>query len=163
MAEVSARHLLGKKVKRLLVANRTLEKARALAEKFNAQALSMEEGLRQVVSADIVIASAASSKPILSFELIKETIARRQNRSLFLVDIAVPRNIDPSVHQMDNVYLYNIDDLQAIVRENLKSRSGEIEKAARIVDQKSREFFGWVLSLKAGDEKSLKHSLSQRV
>lgn len=157
MAEVSARYLLSKKVRRLLVANRSLDHARALAEKFNAVPLSLEEGLARIVSADIVITSMASQRPILSRELISETMARRQNKSLFLVDIAVPRNVDPQVHQIDNVYLYNIDDLEAIAGENLKNRSKEIEKASLIVDQKSAEFFEWVESLKSGEEKSLKH------
>ena len=112
---------------------------------------------------DIVITSAASPDPILTHERVKETMARRQNRSLFLVDIAVPRNVDPSVHQMDNVYLYNIDDLQAIAQENLKSRSGEIEKASKIVEEKSSEFFNWLESLKSGTEKSFKHHVPREV
>ena len=157
MAEVSARYLLSKKVKRLLVANRTVENARELAKQFDGQALSLEEGLAHMTLADIVITSMASPEPILTKQLMAEAMAKRQNRSLFVIDIAVPRNVDPDAHQYDNLYLYNIDDLQGIVRENMKSRSGEIEKAAQIVRAKSDEFSAWLKSFQAGEEKSLKH------
>lgn len=158
MAEISARHLLSKKIRRLWVANRTLDNARRLADSFQGEPLGLEEGLSRISSADIVITSIASERPILTREILKYALMRRANRSLFLIDIAVPRNVDPSVHELDNLYLYNIDDLEAISRENLKSRGGEIEKAQGIVNMKASEFWDWIKSIGEGGEKSLRHS-----
>ncbi len=158
MAEVSARYLLGRSVKELWVANRTFENAKELADKFNGRAFTLEEGLNLLVRADVVITSMASPTLILTDALIRRAMKERQNRSLFLIDIAVPRNIDSDTHQLDNVYLYNIDDLQALVGENLKGRQGEIDKAQQVVQQKAAEFADWLNSLKMGHEKSLKHN-----
>jgi glutamyl-tRNA reductase len=83
---------------------------------------------------------------------------RRANRSLFLIDIAVPRNVEPTAHELDNLYLYNIDDLEAIAGENLKLREGEIEKARNIINTQSSEFWSWIQSIGEGEEKSLKHN-----
>ena len=141
MAEISARHLLSQKVKRLLVANRTVEKAVGLAQQFNGKALTLDEGLSQIALADIVITSMAASEPILTKSVMIEHMAKRQNRSLFVIDIAVPRNVEPEIHELDNLYLYNIDDLQAIVHSNFKNRGNEIEKASQIVRLKTAEFY----------------------
>lgn len=157
MAEISTRVLMSRKVKRILVANRTVENARTLADKFKAQPFSLDEGLQNMAIADIVITSMAAPEPIIKKDFIETLMAKRQNRSLFLIDIGVPRNIDPSVHKLDNVYLYNIDDLESIVRDNIKSRSAEIQKAAEIVGKKSAEFLEWYHSLQSGKEKSFKH------
>ncbi len=158
MAEVSARFLLGRNVRELWVANRTLENALVLAEKFHARAFTLEHGLQLLPQADVVITSMASPSVLLTGAIIRKAMQQRQNRSLFLIDIAVPRNIDEKVHQMDNVYLYNIDDLQALAAENLKGRQGEFEKAQRIVQEKADEFAGWLEALRSGQEKSLKHN-----
>jgi glutamyl-tRNA reductase len=157
MAEVSSRYLLGKKVRKLLVANRTLENAKALAAQFGAEALTLEEGFGRMASADIVITSMSADRPVLTAASVGEWMLRRRNRSLFIIDIAVPRNVETAVHQLDNVYLYNIDDLQAIAQENIRGRSAEIDRAVQIVSEKSREFFDWYESLASGREKSLKH------
>lgn len=159
MAELSARYLASKKIKKLLVANRTLENAKSLAEKFQAQALSFEEGLNFLSLADVVLTSVSGDKPFLKKELVAETMRKRQNRSLFIVDIGVPRNVEETVHRLDNVYLYNIDDLETIVQENIAARRKEVEKARALVQEKSKEFYSWYCSLKSGEEKSLKHSL----
>lgn len=157
MAEVSAKYLLGRSVKRLLVANRTYENAVALAQKFDAEPLSFADGMDALSVADIVITSMSAPEPILTRELMSQVMAKRHNRSLFLIDIAVPRNVDAAAHQMDNVYLYDIDDLQTLVQENARGRSGEVEKASLIVAAKSEEFEDWIRSLESGNEKSLKH------
>lgn len=157
MAEVSSRYLLDKSVRNLWVANRTLENARALAERFNATPFSLEEGLERMAAADIVITSMASDRPVLTCDGIRGLMRRRHNKSLFVIDIAVPRNVEAGAHQIDNVYLYNVDDLQAIAQENARGRSAEIEKSGRIVADKARELFEWYESLKTGKEKSLKH------
>ena len=158
MAEISARHLLSKKIRRLWVANRTLEHARRLAESFQGEPLELEEGLSKIHSADIIIASVSAERPILPRGALQEAMARRANRSLFVIDIAVPRNVEPSAHELDNLYLYNIDDLEAIALENLRSRGGETEKAQAIVEAKSAEFWDWVKSVDQGDEKRFKHN-----
>ncbi len=158
MAELAARHLLSKKIKKLYVANRTFENARILADQFQGEPLRLEEGLQKIAAVDIVITSIFSDQPILTRENMKAVMTARGNRSLFVIDIAVPRNVETSVSSLDNLYLYNIDDLQGIAGENLKSRGGEIEKARSIVSLKASEFFEWVKSMEEGDEKSLKHS-----
>ncbi len=158
MAEVSARYLLGRNVKELWVANRTLENAEALAQKFGGRAFALDQGMGLLPSADVVITSMAAPNVLLTESVIREAMNRRQHRSLFLIDIAVPRNIDERVHQMDNVYLYNIDDLQSLAAENLKGRQGEFDKAQQIVKEKADEFADWLDSLKAGQERSLKHN-----
>ncbi|OGR85348.1 MAG: glutamyl-tRNA reductase [Elusimicrobia bacterium RIFCSPLOWO2_01_FULL_54_10] len=160
MAEICARHLISKKVRNLMVANRTLENAQTLAQDFKGEALSLEAGLERVHSADIVITSVASERPILTDSAMKEAMRRRGNRSLFVIDIAVPRNVETSVHSLDNLYLYNIDDLEAIAAENLRSRGGEIEKARAIANLKATEFWDWAKSLQDGGERSFKHSLA---
>ncbi len=157
MAEISARHLMSKKIKKLFVANRTLENAQKLAAQFQGAALNLEDGFSRMTSADIIITSVSSDEPILTSDMLKKTMSDRGNRSLFVIDIGVPRNVDASAHNLDNLYLYNIDDLQGIAGENLKSRGGEIEKARNIVNLKADEFCVWVKSLEEGDEKSLKH------
>ena len=162
MAEVSARYLLSKKVKKLLVSNRTVENARSLAQKFNAQPLSLTEGLEQMVAADIIIASASVSEPFILKKFVEELMLKRHNKSVFLIDIAVPRNVESSVHQIDNVYLYNIDDLQELVQENLKNRTDEMKRAESIIGQKTDEFVEWYHSWKLGEEKSLKHNVWKR-
>lgn len=158
MAEASARFFLSRKVRELSVANRTRESAVALARQIGARPLAFEEGLDHLPLADIVLTSTSAPEPFITRERVETSMKQRHNRSLFLIDIAVPRNVSASVHEMDNVYLYNIDDLQAIVADNLKNHGGEVEKALKIVQQKTDEFDRWIQSVKAGEEKSLKHS-----
>lgn len=159
IAELTAHYLTSKKIKRLLVANRTLENAKKLAEKFKAQSLSFEEGWNALSLADVVITSVAGSEPFLQKKIISEVMKKRGNRSLFVIDLGVPRNVDSAIHQLDNVYLYNIDDLETLVQENLAHRMREVEKAQELVREKAKEFYSWVCSLKTGQEKSLKHSV----
>ncbi|MBI2119545.1 MAG: glutamyl-tRNA reductase [Elusimicrobia bacterium] len=160
MAGISARYLASKKVKKLFVANRTLETAQTLAHELHAQPLSLEEGLKRAESADILITSLSLAEPLLSKKEVQDLMKKRENRSFFIIDIGVPRNVDPSVHDLDNVYLYNIDDLKTIVQENIEKRSREIENASIIVKEKAKEFFQWHVSVKEGAEKSLKHNSS---
>ncbi len=157
MAEVSARYLASKKVRQLHVANRTLENARALADKFQGTPLTLEDGFKRMELADIIITSITVEKPILTRKQVEELMRTRRNRSLFIVDIAMPRNVEPEVHGIDNVYLYNIDDLKAIADENMSNRTGEVEKAVQLVAGMSNQFFDWYVSVKSGTEKSLKH------
>ena len=115
MAELAAEHLLSNGVERIVVANRTLERALALAKRFNGTTVGWDELAEELTRVDIIVSSTGSPEPILSAEQVKQRMRARRNRPLFFIDIAVPRDIDPEVNRIDNVYLYNIDDLQGIV------------------------------------------------
>ena len=157
MAELAAKQLLSKNVRQLWVANRTLENAQSLASQFNAQALTLQQGIEHLFLADIVITSLALVEPFIHKKLLEDLILRRKNRSLFMIDIAMPRNVESGIHTLDNVYLYNIDDLERLAQENRKSRQASIDQAEKMVALKSAEFYEWLLSLQVGSEKSLKH------
>lgn len=158
MAELTAKHLQSKKVAQLLISNRTLSKAEELAGRMKARALSWDSFGGALERADIVVASTGSSLPVLTRDMVLAAQSKRSGRSLFIIDIAMPRDVEETVHGLEQVYLYRLEDLEAIVAENLKSRGGEIEKARKIVVDKAAEFCGWVDSVAAGREASLKHS-----
>lgn len=149
MAELAAAHLLQAGVDEILVANRTLARGEELARRFRGRALPFDrlaESLREV---DIVIASTGSKDPILDAETVKKTIRQRKNRPMFFIDIAVPRDIEPGVNTLDNVYLYDIDDLKDVVEENMASRREEAERARLIIDEELARFASWLESLAA--------------
>ena len=145
MSELAAMHLIKYGVDRILIANRTYARTLAMAKDFHASVVEFDrlgEGLRD---ADIVISSTGAPGYVINAEMVTAALHRRKNRLLFLIDIAVPRDIDPAVGNIDNVYLYNIDHLQEIVDENLKSRRREAKKAEAIIEEevlKYREWFG---------------------
>jgi len=143
MSELAARHLLKNGAGRIIVANRTLENAIRLAEDFQgipAGFDSLEERLKE---ADIVISSTGSPGFVITADMARRALWRRKNRLLFLIDIAVPRDIDPAAGEIDNIYLYNIDHLQGIVDGNVKNRMREAEKAERIVEEEVARFAEW--------------------
>ncbi len=133
--ELVARHLRENGVKQIVVANRTLQRARDLAARFDGEAVLLAEVPEQLASADIVIASTASQLPILGKGAVEAALKKRKHRPIFMVDIAVPRDIEAQVGELDDVYLYTVDDLQDIVRANKDQRSQEAEKAAGIIEQ----------------------------
>jgi len=145
MSELAATHLIKYGVDRIMIANRTYARALAMAKDFHGRVVEfdrLEEGLQD---ADIVISSTGAPGYVINAEMVAAALHRRKNRLLFLIDIAVPRDIDPAAGTIDNVYLYNIDNLQEIVDENLKSRRREAEKAEAIIEEevlKYREWFG---------------------
>ncbi len=147
MAELAALHLLNNGLKEILVANRTLERARELAHRFKGQPLCLEDLFKYLPQADIVISSTGSSSAIIRARDLSEVLKKRKHRPMFFIDIAVPRDIDPDVNQLDNVYLYDIDDLQEVVEENLAGRKEEARKAEKIVDQEVDKFEKWLSSL----------------
>jgi glutamyl-tRNA reductase len=157
MAELSARCLLRQKVSGLAVLNRTFEKAEELARRFQGRAASFDRLGEELVLADIVICSTGSSQTLLSHQMIVQAMKERRNRSLFLIDIAVPRDVDPTVHRLDNVYLYNIDDLESLVTESRVRRSAGIQRASALVDEKVQEFQGWYHALQRGENAVLRH------
>lgn len=142
--ELVARHLHDNAIGRIVVANRTLERARLLATRFQGYAITLDEIPNHVAEADIVISSTGSSQIVLSQDLIKRAVRQRRHRPMFMVDIAVPRDIDPRVATLDDVYLYTVDDLQGIIQDNIRSRQAAAEQAEDIVTVQTEEFMAWL-------------------
>ncbi len=144
MAELAARNLLSNGVSGLVVANRTLSRAVELAKELKGSAISLEEMESALLEADIVISSTGAPDFVLTGEAVRRVMRPRRHRLLFLIDIAVPRDIDPEVNDIDNVYLYNIDDLKGIVEVNKAGREKEARKAERMVDSEVIKFISWL-------------------
>lgn len=149
MSELTAKHLLSAGAESVLVTNRTFSRAESLAGKFNGRAVPFESLADAVVQADIVISSTGASEPVISREQMAKIMRQRRERPVFIIDIAVPRDIEPSTADLDNVYLYDIDDLQTIVQESADERSKEIEKVREIVIEETRKFSAWMKTLEA--------------
>lgn len=147
MIELAARHLVSGGVKKILVTNRTYERALNLAREFQGEAIPFEEMNIGLKRADIVISATNSPEPILTSEQIIRVMKERRHRPIFFIDIADPRDIEPKVGDLENVYLYNIDDLQKVAFENLKDREREAEKAEGIVREEVERFVRWYHSL----------------
>ena len=147
MAELAAEHLLNNSVDRIIVANRTLERAMALAKRFRGTSVPLEEVAEELTRADIIISSTGSPDPILTADEVKRRMRSRRNRPLFFIDIAVPRDIDPEVNRIENVYLYNIDDLQGIVDLNRADRLREAGRAEHIITAEALKFESWLRTL----------------
>ncbi len=147
MAELAAMHLLQSGIKEILVANRTHARGQELAKQFNGRAISFEQMPHYLLDVDIIITSTGSQEPIIRARDIRVALKARKNRPMFFIDIAVPRDIDPDVNGLDNVYLYDIDDLREVVEENLATRRDEAAKAAEIVNEEVAYFSKWLASL----------------
>jgi len=147
MAELAAEHLVGQGVRKVVVVNRTLSRAMDLAKRFNGTAASLDELFPQLAQADIVISSTGAPNIILHKQDMKPIMRERRNEPIFFIDIAVPRDLDPGLNDLDNVYLYDIDDLQNVVEINKSERDKEAVKARRIVDEEALNFQAWLESL----------------
>lgn len=147
MAELAARHLLGQGVGRIVVTNRTETRAAALAEQFRGTAVPFESFPAILPEADIVITSTGAPGFVVGAPMVAEALRRRRNRLLFLIDIAVPRDIDPAAGEIENVFLYNIDHLQGVVDANRERRGGEAQKAEAIVAAEVAAFESWFNAL----------------
>lgn len=147
MAELAATHLLQAGVNKIFVANRTFSRASELALKFHGEAIPFENLCACIGTADIIITSTGSRDPIICAKDIQSTIAKRKNNPLFFIDIAVPRDVDPDVNEIDNVYLYDIDDLKEVVEENIGTRKDEAQKAHAIVAEEIVIFEEWLKGL----------------
>ncbi len=147
MAELAAKHLISSGVKSVTVANRTYERGCELAREFRGKAIRFEDFLNELTHTDIVICSTGASRYVLTKNDMQRVMKERRNKPVFLIDISVPRNIDPSINELDNVYLYDIDDLQGVVDSNLKERKKEAEKAMTIIDEEVEKFNNWLSSL----------------
>lgn len=144
MAELAAEHLVGQGVANVVVANRTLERAVKLARRFNGKAVSLDELIEQLEHVDIIISSTGATGTILCKEDVKPVMRERRNRPLFFIDIAVPRDLDQDINELDNVYLYDIDDLNNVVEMNRAGRDREAVKAERVVAEETMKFSHWL-------------------
>src|SRR6516164_6221007 len=142
MGEACVRHLSKKGARSVLVSNRSYERAVNLAAEFGGRAVRFDECLSGMAEADIVVSSTGSPQTILRRADIEAVMPARRNRPLFLIDIAVPRDIDADVQQLENVYLYNVDHLEAIVRENVRSREQELARCREIIAQRATALLG---------------------
>jgi glutamyl-tRNA reductase len=140
MGELAARHLCGAGVKGLLVANRNPERARALAERLGGVPRALDELPDLLVQADIVVTSTAAPGYLIDRKRLKPVLKARKYRPVFIIDIAVPRNVEPSINQLDNVFVYDVDDLQHIAGENLADRRREADAAEALVDGEATRF-----------------------
>jgi len=149
--DLVARHLKENQVSRMIVANRTLERAEQLARNFAAEAIALQDIPEYLHEADIVISSTASPLPILGKGMIERAIKQRKHKPMFMVDIAVPRDIEPEVSELRDIYLYTVDDLQEVIEENRKSRQEAALQAEEIIAAQVDHFMGWLRSLDAVD------------
>ena len=147
MSELAARHLLNQGVREILVTNRTQQRALELAQAFQGKAVPFEDFLQQLKNVDIVLSSTGSTHYIIRKEQLTEVIRARKNRPMFFIDIAVPRDVDPTINEIDNVYVYDIDDLQGLVESNKEERKKQVQQAEEIVAQGVEAFQGWLRSL----------------
>lgn len=147
MAELAAKHLISSGVREVLVSNRTFERACELAEEFHGRPVKFEEFIQEMVWTDIVICSTGAPHYIIAKAQMQKVMKERKQRQVFLIDISVPRNIDPAINELDNVYLYNVDDLQGVVDANMFERQKEAEKAENIIAEEIMTFLKWLASL----------------
>ena len=147
MAELAINHLLKAGCSHLYVTNRTFARAVTLAEKFNGSAVRFEYMTHHLETADIIISSTGAKDFIIIPEMIQRSMKKRKQRPMFLIDIAVPRDIDPAINKISNAYVYDIDDLQSVVDANLKERHKEAEKAQDIIEFELNKFDEWMATL----------------
>jgi glutamyl-tRNA reductase len=140
MAELAARHLVKAGASRVLVTNRSGETAVKLARDFGGEAVSFEDLTEHIASADIVICSTSAPGFLVTTEIARQVLEKRRNRPSFLIDISVPRNIDPAVGDLPNLFVFDIDDLEAVVSSNIREREREAERAELIVDSEVMQF-----------------------
>jgi glutamyl-tRNA reductase len=147
MAELACKHLISHGAGDMVVTNRTFERAVQLADRFAAVPVAFEEIGAQLVDADIVVASTASPGYVVTQDQVKKSLKRRRSRPLFFIDIAVPRDVEPAVNDLSNVYLYDIDDLKGVVDLNQEQRQQEAVRAERIVREEVVKFEKWMDTL----------------
>ena len=147
MAELAARHLVNNGITDVRIANRTYDRACELAQDFCGCAVRFEDFVRELVNTDILICSTGAPSYILFKDQMQKVMKERKHRPVFLIDISVPRNIDPEINKIDNVYLYNVDDLQEVVDINILERKKEAAKAETIIDEEVDKFALWTTTL----------------
>jgi glutamyl-tRNA reductase len=140
MAELSARHLLNAGVTRILLANRTEERAERLATELGGETVSFDGLSDYLAEADIIICSTAADQYVITEAMAREALSKRRNRPSFFIDISVPRNIDPAVGKIPNVFVFDIDDLESVISSNIREREREAERAELIVESEIMQF-----------------------
>lgn len=138
--ELAARHLHSNDLGRMVIANRRVSRARELARRFDAYAISLGEIPAHLAEADIIISSTSSPVPLLSVEAVAGALAKRRHQPMFIVDIAIPRDVDPAVADLLNVYLYTVDDLGEVIQENLQNREQAAQQARQIIQAETAGF-----------------------
>jgi glutamyl-tRNA reductase len=144
MSTLVIRHFTELGPGKLLVCNRDPQKARVLAERFGGEAVPFHTLEEQLIRADIIVTSTAASEPIITRSMFESLLRRRRYRSVFIIDLAVPRDVEAAVGELDNVYLYNVDDLQKVVAETAGQRGGAVAEARAIVQRQVEEFATWL-------------------
>ncbi|MEK4120071.1 glutamyl-tRNA reductase [Paenibacillus sp. FSL W8-0919] len=147
MSELTVKHLYANGAAEVIVANRTLGRAQELASKFKGTPCTMEEGMGLLYDVDIIISSTGSNEYVLNADRVRESMKKRQSRPLFMIDIAVPRDIDPAVGELSNVFLYDIDDLEGIVETNMEMRRIEAAKIEVMIQAEMDAFHTWLKTL----------------
>jgi len=147
IGDLAARNLLSRGADIAWIANRTADRAAGLAARFGGEALPLDRVGEQLASADVVISSTSATGWILERSQVERVVPARRGRPLFLIDLAVPRDLDPSIHELEGCYLYDIDDLQAVVAVTLAGRRREAERAEGIVAEEAERFREWQASL----------------
>jgi glutamyl-tRNA reductase len=147
--ELTCRHLAAQGVKKIIVANRTVERAEGFAKEFGAQIISLHELPTRLPEADMVFSSTASTLPILGKGAFESALKKRKNKPVLIVDLAIPRDVEPEVGDLQNVFLYTVDDLQQVVNENLESRKNAAIDAEKIVDEQTLQFMHWFQNLQS--------------
>lgn len=145
--ELVAKHLHDSNLQRMIIANRTLERSQHLAKEFSAYAITLSDVPQHLHEADIIISSTASQLPILGKGAIETAVRKRKHRPVFIVDIAVPRDIEAEAGELDDVYLYTVDDLKQVIEENVRSRQEAAKQAEEIIDTQVVHFMDWLSSL----------------
>ena len=147
VSELAARNLVSRGARITFVANRTLDRAAELARNFGSEPLPLDRAVEELEEADVVVSSTSARGYVLRREVVEPVLRRRSGRPLLLVDLAVPRDLDPAIHELEGCYLYDIDDLQAVVTESLAGRRREAERAEAIVAAEAERFHSWQASL----------------
>ena len=150
MMTLTAQYLVDSGIGRMIVANRTPERAAALAAAFAGEAMSLYEFPQHLHAVDIVISSTSAPDFVIGADMVRDAMGQRRGRPLFIIDIAVPRDVDPDVRELDNVFLFDIDDLEQVVQSNRKEREQEIGKVEALVEAEQAEFTHWLSALDAG-------------
>jgi len=146
MAKLTGRHLKARDVRQIVISSRTLSAAERLARELGGRAVEWPTMFEALASADIVITATGAADPVLTRSSVQDVMRPRRQRPLFIIDIALPRDVEATVGDLEQVFLYNIDDLQGIVKENLGRRSSELERAETIVDEEVAKFTSWLQS-----------------
>ncbi len=150
MCELVLKHLVERGAKTAIVANRNYDKAKSLAEEYEGKAINYEKLDEYLPQADIIISSTASPRHVVHTEHIKNAIKARRGNPMLLIDIAFPRDIDPEISKIDNVYLYDINDLNKVANSNAEERKKDIDKCVTIIDKEVAQYMAWVEELKIG-------------